>query len=144
MNDGTILVVDDDPVIVKLLEVNFEMEGYRVFSAADGAAGIEAARRLRPDVIVLDVMMPVMDGMEAARRLRADPDTARVPILLLSAKAQAPDVLAGLEVADGYVTKPFEPLELLDRVAQLLARSRSQQAGETSDGPPRSRPGTPR
>ena len=115
------LVVDDDPVIVTLLRVNFEMEGYTVISAGDGEEGLEVARRERPDVIVLDVMMPRLDGLGMARKMREDPDTAPIPILLLSAKAQATDVAAGLEVADDYVTKPFEPLELLDRVAALLA-----------------------
>lgn len=115
------LVVDDDPVIVTLLRVNFEMEGYTVISAGNGEEGLEVVRRERPDVIVLDVMMPGMDGLDMARRLRNDPDVAAIPILLLSAKAQATDVIAGLAIADDYVTKPFEPLELLDRVAALLA-----------------------
>ena len=118
------LVVDDDPVIVTLLRVNFEMEGYRVVAAADGLAGLEAARRGAPDLVVLDVMMPGIDGLEVARTLRADPATASLPILLLSAKAQATDIAAGAEVADDYVTKPFDPLELLDRVARLLAARR--------------------
>lgn len=115
------LVVDDDPVIVTLLRVNFEMEGYTVIDAGDGEEGLAVTRRERPDVIVLDVMMPKLDGLGMARQLRADPDVASIPILLLSAKAQATDVAAGLAVADDYVTKPFEPLELLDRVAALLA-----------------------
>lgn len=114
------LVVDDDPVIVTLLRVNFEMEGYRVISAGDGQEGLETARRERPDVIVLDVMMPRLDGLGMARAVRADPETAGIPILLLSAKAQASDIAAGFEVADDYVTKPFEPFELLDRVGRLL------------------------
>ncbi|MCU4186473.1 response regulator [Acidiferrimicrobium sp. IK] len=118
---ATVLVVDDDPVIVTLLRVNFEMEGYTVIDAGDGEEGLAVTRRERPDVIVLDVMMPKLDGLGMARQLRADPDVASIPILLLSAKAQATDVAAGLAVADDYVTKPFEPLELLDRVAALLA-----------------------
>jgi DNA-binding response OmpR family regulator len=115
------LVVDDDPVILKLLRVNFEIEGYQVLAAADGVEGLEVARREHPDVAVVDVMMPRLDGLGMARALRADPQTAPIRILLLSAKAQATDVEAGLEVADDYVTKPFEPLGLLDRVAALLA-----------------------
>ncbi len=124
MASGTVLVVDDDPVIVQLLKVNFEMEGYEVLTASDGERGIERARHDEPDVVVLDVMMPRVDGLEAARRLRADPATGRLPILLLSAKAQASDIRAGEAVADGYVTKPFDPLELLDRVAKLIAHAR--------------------
>lgn len=118
---GTVLVVDDDAVIINLLQVNFEIEGYAVVTAHDGADALVKARELQPDVVVLDVMMPQLDGIEVARRLRADPDTRHLPILLLSAKAQGSDLNAGLEVADDYVTKPFEPLELLDRVATLLA-----------------------
>jgi DNA-binding response OmpR family regulator len=121
---GTVLVVDDDPVIVQLLKVNFEMEGYRVLTASDGERGIERARHDQPDLVVLDVMMPQVDGLEVARRLRADPATSRLPIMLLSAKAQATDVKAGEAVADAYVTKPFDPLELLERVAKLIAQAR--------------------
>lgn len=123
MPTGTVLVVDDDPVIINLLQVNFEIEGYDVLTANGGEAGLAQAKANRPDAIVLDVMMPGMDGIEVARRLRQDPDTASIPIVLLSAKAQAADVQAGLQVADEYVTKPFEPLELLERVGDLLDRS---------------------
>ena len=115
-----VLVVDDDPVIVRLLRVNFEMEGYAVTAAADGEEGLLAVRRDRPDVIVSDVMMPKLDGLGFAAALKSDPALATVPIILLSAKAQSADVDAGLDIADDYVTKPFDPLELLDRVAALL------------------------
>jgi len=115
-----VLVVDDDPVIVRLLRVNFEMEGYEVVTAADGDEGLTAARTERPDVVVSDVMMPRLDGLAFAAAMKADPALATVPIILLSAKAQNADIDAGLEIADDYVTKPFDPLELLDRVAALL------------------------
>ena len=115
-----VLVVDDDPVIVRLLKVNFEMEGYVVATAADGMEGLVAARAERPDVIVSDVMMPKMDGLAFAAALKSDPSLAPVPLVLLSAKAQNADIDAGLDIADDYVTKPFDPLELLDRVAALL------------------------
>lgn len=116
----TVLVVDDDPVIVKLLRVNFEIEGYDVISAEDGVAGLARAHEEQPDVIILDVMMPGMDGLEVARALKASEVTCQIPIILLSAKAQVTDVAAGREVADDYITKPFDPLELLDRVAGFL------------------------
>jgi len=119
-----ILVVDDDPVIVDLLRVNFEIEGHEVLTAADGRSGLERARAERPDLVVLDVMMPGLDGLEAARLIRAEPSVT-APVLLLSAKAQATDVAAGLEVADDYVTKPFDPLDLLERAANLIARRRA-------------------
>jgi CheY-like chemotaxis protein len=120
MGEPTVLVVDDDPVIVKLLQVNFEMEGYRVVAAGNGEEGLEAARKEHPDAIVSDVMMPRMDGIAFAKELRADPVLRKIPLVLLSAKAQSSDVQSGLDVADDYVTKPFDPLELLDRVAVLL------------------------
>ena len=123
MSGETLLVVDDDPVIQKLLQVNFEMEGYNVVTASDGLEGLERARAENPDVIVCDIMMPRMDGLEVTRALKGDPDTAGIPILLLSAKAQQADVAAGQESgADDYVTKPFDPLDLLQRVAGLLER----------------------
>ena len=125
MPSGTVLVVDDDPVIVNLLQVNFEIEGYDVLAATGGEAGLSQARLGHPDVIVLDVMMPGIDGLEVARRLREDQDTAAIPIILLSAKAQNSDIQAGLAVADEYITKPFEPLELLERVATVITRNRA-------------------
>ncbi len=118
---ATILVVDDDPVIQKLLSVNFEMEGYRVVCASDGLEGLQRAVSEHPDLILLDVMMPRMDGIAVVRELKSDPATAIIPVILLSAKAQATDVSGGLDAgADEYITKPFDPLELLDKVAALL------------------------
>ena len=117
----TVLVIDDDPVILRLLEVNFEMEGFKVRMAGDGLEGLDAARAEPPDVIVSDVMMPRMTGLELLAGLKADDTTAAIPVILLSAKAQASDVRAGLDAgADDYVTKPFEPLDLVDRVLKLL------------------------
>ena len=124
MAGETVLVVDDDPVIQKLLQVNFEMEGYTVLTAGDGLEGLERARADVPDVIICDIMMPRMDGLEVTKALKGDPATAQIPILLLSAKAQQADVAAGQATgADDYVTKPFDPLDLLQRVAGLLERS---------------------
>ena len=121
MSGPTVLVVDDDPVIVKLLQVNFEMEGYNVITAGDGEEGLERARAENPDVMLLDVMMPKMNGLQVAGLLKGDPATNKIPIVLLSAKAEAADVQAGRDVADEYITKPFDPLELLDRVSKLIA-----------------------
>ncbi len=123
MPAARVLVVDDDPVIQKLLKVNFEMEGYEVLSAADGAEGLDQAKSGNPDVIILDVMMPKMNGLEVLAALKADDATANIPVILLSAKAQAGDVQAGLDRgANAYVTKPFDPLDLLDRVGTLIKR----------------------
>ncbi|MFP5320698.1 MAG: response regulator transcription factor [Acidimicrobiia bacterium] len=119
-----VLVVEDDPTILQLLEVNFEMEGFVVLTAEDGEQGLAVARESGPDVVVSDVMMPKMSGIELLQALKSDPKTSRIPVLLLSAKAQGADVRAGLDAgADGYVTKPFEPLDLIDRVNAVLLRS---------------------
>src|SRR5713101_5051408 len=113
----TVLVVDDDPVILRLLQVNFEMDGFTVVLASDGAEALEMAKATAPDVVVSDVMMPKMNGIELVRALKADAATAAIPVLLLSAKAQNADVRQGMEAgADDYLTKPFEPRELVDRI----------------------------
>lgn len=123
MPPATVLVVDDDPVILKLLEVNFEMEGFQVVRAADGAEGLQRAREVRPDIVVLDVMMPRMTGYEVAKALREDDGTAHIPIIFVTARAQSHDVERGMELGvDDYVTKPFDPLDLIARVNTLLAR----------------------
>ena len=118
----TILVVDDDPVIQKLLAVNFEMEGYLVVTASDGEEALEQVAAERPGVVVLDVMMPKLDGIEVTRRIKADPDTRSTPVLLLSAKAQAKDIAIGMEAgADAYITKSvFNQDTLLDTVERLI------------------------
>jgi DNA-binding response OmpR family regulator len=121
---ATILVVDDDPVILQLLQVNFEMEGFKVLTAADGQEGVDRTRTDRPDVVVSDVMMPRMSGLELLAVLKGDPTTASIPVLLLTAKAQQADVVDGLaQGADDYVTKPYEPLDLVERVNRLIAAS---------------------
>ena len=120
---ATVLVVEDDPVILRLLEVNFELEGFRVLTAHDGSQGIDLVRSERPDVIVSDIMMPKVSGLELVHAVKGDPELAGTPIILLSAKAQSVDLKAGLDAgADDYITKPFEPLDLVDRVNALLAR----------------------
>jgi DNA-binding response OmpR family regulator len=128
MADVTVLVVDDDPVIMRLLEVNFEMEGYRVLTATDGEQALARIRADRPDLVVCDIMMPVVNGLEVVEQLRADGDEVlrRLPVILLSAKAQASEVQKGLDVgADDYITKPFDPLELIERVQFLLETSQA-------------------
>lgn len=127
MAGKTILVADDDPVILGLLEVNFEMEGFAVLTAADGQEALEAAKNDRPDLIVLDVMMPKMTGHEVAEALRADADLSSIPVVFLSAKAQGADIVRGMELgAADYVTKPFDPIELVERVAAVLEQSKTR------------------
>ena len=116
-----VLVVDDDPHVLKLLRVNFELEGYDVITATNGEEALDMVGRDTPDVVVCDVMMPGIDGLEVVRRLRAHPDTAALPLVVVSAKAQRADVRAGLKLgADEYVTKPFDPAELIATVQRLL------------------------
>ena len=119
--DVRLLVIDDDPVIVELLRINFEIEGFEVLSASDGGEGLRRARSEHPDLVLSDIMMPRLDGLQLLSRLRADPATAALPVVLLSAKAQNAEVEQGLALgAVDYVTKPFDPLELLDRVNAVL------------------------
>jgi two-component system phosphate regulon response regulator PhoB len=124
-----VLVIDDEPELVKLLDYNLTKAGYAVFTARNGGDGLAAARRHDPDLIVLDVMMPGLDGWDVCKRLRGDPATAAVPILMLTAKAEEGDRVLGLELgADDYVTKPFGVRELLARVKALLRRSETAAA----------------
>jgi DNA-binding response OmpR family regulator len=117
-----ILIVDDEPKIVKLARDYLEKNGFRVISAGDGPTALALARRERPDVIVLDLRLPGMDGREVCRALRRESD---VPVIMLTALAEESDQVAGLELgADDYVTKPFSPRALVARVRALLRRRR--------------------
>jgi DNA-binding response OmpR family regulator len=125
----TILVIDDEPELVKLLDYNLTKAGYLVLSARDGENGLATARKHSPDAIILDVMMPGLDGWEVCKRLRQDPATSALPVLMLTAKADEGDRVLGLELgADDYVTKPFGVRELLARVKALLRRSEAASA----------------
>ena len=119
----TVLVVDDDPVILKLLQVNFELEGFRVLTAGDGREGVDTARAEHPDVVISDIMMPNVNGLELLSQLKSSPETENIPVVVLWAKAQEVDVQDGLDHgADDYVTKPFDPLDLVERVQRLVKR----------------------
>ncbi|HEY7478042.1 MAG TPA: response regulator [Actinomycetota bacterium] len=121
----TILVVDDDPDIARFVEVNLRSAGYDVAVAADGEEALEKAQSLRPDLVLLDVMMPRIDGFEVAQRLRKTPQTANTSIIMLTAKALSADKVTGLQSgADDYIIKPFDPIELLARVKGTLRRAR--------------------
>ncbi len=118
----TILIVEDEPVLLETLEYNLKREGYRVLTAADGWSAVEVFRREPPDLVILDVMLPDIDGFEVCRILRRE---STVPILMLTARTDEVDKVVGLEVgADDYVTKPFSMRELLARVKALLRRER--------------------
>jgi len=115
-----VLVVEDDSVLLETLEYNLARQGYEIHTAADGLAALEVARRVRPDLIVLDIMLPKLDGLEVCRILRQE---MSVPILMLTARAEEVDRVVGLEMgADDYLTKPFSMRELLARVKALLRR----------------------
>ena len=121
-----ILVVDDEPEAVELIEFNLKQAGYAVTTAADGAEALKKAHAQPPELIILDVMLPEMDGFEACKVLRLDPATMRVPIIMLTAKAAEIDRVLGLELgADDHLTKPFSPRELLLRIKKILARGQT-------------------
>jgi CheY-like chemotaxis protein len=119
-----ILVVDDDPVILRLLQVNFRLEGYDVETASRGDEALRLAKERSPDIIVLDVMMPGIDGYEVCRNLKDDPATADAPVILLSARAQDADRDQGYALGVvAYVTKPFDPAQLVDVVRRSLTEA---------------------
>jgi len=121
----TILVVDDDPDIARFVEVNLRSAGYDVSVASDGEEALTTAATLRPDLVLLDVMMPRIDGFEVAQRLRRNPQTANTSIIMLTAKALSTDKVLGLTAgADDYIIKPFDPIELLARVKGTLRRAK--------------------
>jgi len=128
-----ILVVDDEPDALELIEFNLKGAGFEVTTAMDGESALKKARALLPSLIVLDVMLPEIDGLEVCKTLRRDPATARIPIIMLTAKAAEIDRVLGLELgADDYVTKPFSPRELILRIKGLLRRKADtvQETGE--------------
>lgn len=121
-----ILVVDDEPEAVELVEFNLKQGGFDVAVAADGAEALKKARGLMPSLIVLDLMLPEVDGLEVCKMLRRDSATSKVPIIMLTAKAAEIDRILGLELgADDYITKPFSPRELVLRVKRILQRGQT-------------------
>ena len=118
-----ILIVDDEKDIVKMLDYNLKKESFRTVLAYDGENAIDLANRDNPDLIILDLMLPGMDGLEVCKTLKKENKTAKIPIIMLTAKAQEADKIVGLELgADDYVTKPFSPRELIARVKAVLRR----------------------
>ncbi len=127
-----ILIVDDEEDILELVAYNLAKAGYRVTKAASGEEAIKAARSKAPDLVLLDLMLPGVDGFEVCNTLKRDPRTANVPVIMLTARGEEPDVVAGLELgADDYVTKPFSPRVLLARVRAVLRRKTKAPSEET-------------
>jgi DNA-binding response OmpR family regulator len=123
MSRGKVLVVDDEEYIQHILNFSFGAEGYEVITAADGAEAIQKAISEKPDVIVLDIMMPKMDGYQACKKLKSDPQTKSIPVILLTAKGRDVDRQLGSEAgADDYVVKPFSPGRLIERVEGMIKR----------------------
>jgi len=120
-----VMAVDDDPVIRGLLEVNLEMEGHDVVTAVDGQDALDKVRLDAPDLILLDVMMPNVNGWQVAEQLKADPAFRHIPVVFLSARAMEADVRKGTDLGvDSYVTKPFDPIDLMELVNRLLESTR--------------------
>jgi len=128
-----ILVVEDEKDILHLLKLYLDKEGFRTLTATTGTDGLKSAMQNKPDLIVLDLMLPEIDGLEVCKRLRSAPETAMVPIIMLTAKAEESDTVIGLELgADDYVTKPFSPKALVARVKALFRRlDRNQHERQT-------------
>ena len=117
-----ILVADDDPVILRLIQVNLELEGYQVLTANNGEEAVATATAEHPDLVILDIMMPRLDGYQACEQLKAEAATKDIPVVFLSAKAQQSDIEKGKTYGvDEYLTKPFDPTELLDVVERLVS-----------------------
>ncbi len=123
--NATVLIIEDEPDVLDLVVFHLKKAGFQTATARDGDAGFAKARDLLPAALVLDLMLPGMEGTEICKRLKADPKTAHIPILMLTAKAEEVDRVLGLELgADDYVTKPFSPRELVLRVKKLIERGR--------------------
>ena len=120
-----ILIADDDPILVEILRFRLEGAGHTVVIARDGEEGLEAIRDLRPDLVVLDSMMPVVTGPEVLAKIKSDPDLSSIPVVMLTARDGEADIVAGLKAgAAEYLTKPFIPQELLVRISGLLGQPR--------------------
>ncbi|MDH3215208.1 MAG: response regulator [Candidatus Krumholzibacteria bacterium] len=121
MQKGKILVVDDEVYILHILEFSLGAEGFQVITANNGELAIEKARREKPDLIVLDIMMPVLDGYETLKRLKSDSETKDMPVILLTAKGRDVDKRLGFEVgATDYIVKPFSPSRLIERIEEII------------------------
>jgi two-component system phosphate regulon response regulator PhoB len=125
--NATVLIIEDEPDVLDLVVFNLKKAGFATAAARDGVTGLAKARDLLPALVVLDLMLPGMEGTEVCKRLKADPKTAPMPVLMLTAKAEEVDRIVGLELgADDYVTKPFSPRELVLRVKKLIERGKPQ------------------
>ena len=126
-----VLIVEDDKDILELITYNLEREAYEVTGVASGEDGVDAARSEKPDIILLDLMLPGIDGLDVCRRLKAEPETSHIPIIMVTAKGEEADIVAGLELgADDYVTKPFSPKVLIARIRAVQRRRSRAEVSE--------------
>ena len=133
MSKGRILVVDDEIYIVHILDFSLGMEGYEVLTALDGEQALDRLKSDKPDLIVLDIMMPKVDGYEVCRTIKSNPETQHIPVILLSAKGRNVDQKMGFDVgADDYITKPFSPRKLVERINALLGQTVSEKTNTSS------------
>lgn len=132
MSTQTILIIEDEPSLVEVLTYNLEKEGFEVLSATNGRDGLERARAVLPDLVILDLMLPLVDGLQVCSQLRSDPKTQNIRILMLTARSEETDEVVGFNVgADDYVTKPFKVRPLIHRIKALLRRNEKSNS-ETS------------
>ncbi|AZR74449.1 DNA-binding response regulator [Anoxybacter fermentans] len=134
MNKGRVLVVDDEDAIRELIVFNLKQQGFEAIEAADGLEAIRKVEEERPDLVILDLMLPKMDGLEVCQKIRHSRELAKIPIIMLTARGEEVDRVLGLEIgADDYVTKPFSPRELMARVKAILRRLAQSQVEEDSN-----------
>jgi two-component system alkaline phosphatase synthesis response regulator PhoP len=128
---GRVLVVEDEPDVAELMRYNLHKEGWDVLTVANGADAVKRAREAHPDIILLDIMVPQLNGWEVCRRLKQDPETAAVPVIMVTGRVEEGDKVLGFELgADDYVTKPFSPRELIARIRAVVRRRRAAEATE--------------
>ncbi|MEJ2628904.1 MAG: response regulator, partial [bacterium] len=124
MSKEHILIIEDETDIQELIQFNLEKEGYRITATLTGEEGVSQAKSSSPDLILLDLMLPGIDGFEVCRRLKSDTETKKIPIVMLTAKGEDTDIVSGLELgADDYITKPFQPRVLIARIRSVLRRA---------------------
>jgi DNA-binding response OmpR family regulator len=129
-----IVVIEDEADILEVLQYNLKREGYRVHASRNGENGLDIVRRENPDLVLIDLMLPGLDGLEVCKRLQADPVTSAIPVIMVTAKGEESDIVLGLQLgADDYVTKPFSPKELLARVKAVLRRGPPRETVAASD-----------
>ena len=129
-----ILVVDDEESILELVKYNLEKEGFRVTCVTSGEAALDQAKRIRPDLILLDLMLPGVDGLEVCKEIKFNPETLQIPVIMLTAKGEESDVITGLELgAEDYITKPFSPKVMIARLRAVLRRKQKGSVDKASD-----------